>query len=74
MMSSVICCVCFVPRAHRPARRDCAVVSRVPARLRIPLSGRFRTEGAFTCSANIDKPNPPLSYTGSSQERPEAIR
>ena len=30
MMSSVICCVCFVPRAHRPARRDCAVVSRVP--------------------------------------------
>ena len=45
MMSSVICCVCFVPRAHRPARRDCAVVSRVPAyrsairtyRYRIPL-------------------------------------
>ena len=31
MMSSVICCVCFVPRAHRPARRDCAVVSRVPS-------------------------------------------
>ena len=33
MMSSVICCVCFVPRAHRPARRDCAVVSRVPAHI-----------------------------------------
>ena len=27
------------------------------------------SSGAFTCSANIDNPNPPLSYTGSSQER-----
>ena len=39
MMSSVICCVCFVPRAHRPARRDCAVVSRVPAHIVARLRG-----------------------------------
>ena len=43
MMSSVICCVCFVPRAHRPARRDCAVVSRVPAHIVARLRGFFRS-------------------------------
>ena len=31
---------------------------------------RTKRDNAFTCSANIDNPNPPLSYTGSSQERP----
>ena len=38
--------------------------------LRCVGSGVQRARGAFTCSANIDNPNPPLSYTGSSQERP----
>ena len=47
-----------------------AVAASLCVYLRCVGSGVQRARGAFTCSANIDNPNPPLSYTGSSQERP----
>ena len=47
-----------------------AVAASLCVYLRCVGSGVQRARGAVTCSANIDNPNPPLSYTGSSQERP----
>ena len=55
MMSSVICCVCFVPRAHRPARRDCAVVSRVPAHIVARLRGFRSIFATFLTRPSNDK-------------------
>ena len=57
---------------HHPAHPG--TPRRIPAKPACTPGACARTKpcpssGAFTCSANIDNPNPPLSYTGSSQER-----